>query len=159
MRLTFVTLIALLILSGCHTPQARHPINPEALGIFPKLEKTPAEDLRLEQDTLAAFIALFGEPLSPQFRLEQPVVGWFNEIGELKQLRASAKIPRAEFHTRTTTKSWREIPLPPEYLKAMHLSPDVPKSYMTCFVGSLKGQPAYLFWNDYAETIMLILDY
>ncbi len=159
MRLTLVTLLSLLLLSGCRTPQARHPINPEALGMFPKLEQTDAETQRLSQDTFAAFTSLFGQPLPPQFSLDQPAVGWFTDAGELKQLRASAKIPRTEFHARITSKSWREIPLPPEYLAAMHLSPDVPKAYLTCYLGSLAGQPAYLFWSDYAETIMLVLDY
>jgi hypothetical protein len=153
------TFLALLILVGCQTQQARHPIDPEALGMRPKMEPTPDQAMKLQRDAIAAFISTFGQPLPTQFRLDGPTTGWFTDKGELRQVRASAKLPRGEFRMRTSSKGWREIPIPSEYLKAMHLPPDVPKDYMTCYVGLVGSKPAYLFWSDYAETTMLVLDY
>ena len=131
MRLTIASLLALLLLSGCQTQRARRPIDPEALGMEPKMEPTPDEAMELRRDAIAAYAVLFGEPLPTQFRLDGPTTGWFTFMGELRQVRATAKLPRGEFRMRTASKGWREVPIPREYLKAMHLPQDVPKNYMT----------------------------
>ncbi|MBI5802336.1 MAG: hypothetical protein HZA92_16625 [Verrucomicrobia bacterium] len=159
MRLVIARFFVLLILCGCQTQQIRRPIDPEVLGMLPKMEPTTDEALKLGEDAVAAFVATFGQPLPTQLRLDGPTTGWFTDKGELRQLRAAAKLPRSEFRRRTASKGWREIPIPQEYLKAMHLPPIVPKDYMTCYVGQVSSKPAYLFWSDYAETAMLVLDY
>ena len=147
--------LALLVFTGCQT----RPINPEALGMYSKMEPTPDEAMKLQQDAMTGFVAVFGQPLPTQFRLERNTAGWFTDNGELRQVRASAKLPRGEFRARTDSKGWREVTIPGEYLEAMHLPPNVPKDYMTCYLGQVSGKPAYLFWSDYAETAMLVMDY
>jgi hypothetical protein len=49
--------------------------------------------------------------------------------------------------------------MPRDYSKAMHLPPDVPRSYLRCYVCQVAGKPAFLFWSHYAETAMLVVDY
>jgi len=158
MKIATVTLFALVILCGCRTQESFHPIDPEAMGMHPKMEPTPAEATKLEEIASDAFVATFGQPMPAQFRLDD-TTGWFTNEGELRQVRASAKLPRGEFRTRTASKGWHQITIPSEYLKSMHLPPNPPKSYMTCYVGQVSGKPAYLFWSDYAESTMLVFDY
>jgi hypothetical protein len=159
MRLVAASLVAVLLVTACQTQRAALPIDPEAMGMHASMETTPDEAMRLQQDAITAFIAVFGKPLPTSFALSGPTTGWSTRKGELRQIRASAKLPRGEFRARTASKGWREIAIPQEYLKPMHLPPDVPKDYMTCYVGLVSGKPAYLFWSDYAETTMLVLDY
>ncbi len=123
------------------------------------MEPTRDEAMKLQRDAMSAFGAVLGQPLPTQFTLEAPATGWVTDKGELRQIRASAKLPPGEFRARTASKGWREVAIPREYLRAMHLPPDVPKSYMTCYVGRVNGKAAYLFWSNYAGTTMLVLDY
>jgi len=159
MRLACITFFAVLLLCGCQTQQVRRPINPEASGMYPKMNLTPDEAMKLERDAITAFITILGQPLPPQFRIDGPTTGWFTDKDQLRQVRASAKLPRDEFRKRTASKGWHEVPIPSEYLTAMHLPPDMPKHYMMCYVGRVGSKPAYLFWSEYGETAMLVLNY
>jgi len=158
-RLIFASFVAVLLVTGCQTQQVSRPIDPEALGMHASMEPTPDEAMRLEQDAITAFSGVFGTPLPISFALSGPTTGWSTDRGELRQIRASARLPRSEFRARTASKGWREIAISREYLKAMHLPSSVPKDYMTCYAGRVNDKPAYLFWSDYAETTMLVLDY
>ena len=93
------------------------------------------------------------------FKLSFPSAGWYNNKGELKQVRVTAKLLRGEFQSRILSKNWREIAIPPEYLDAMHLPQNVLKDYMTCYLGRVHNKPAYLFWSKYEETVMLVFDF
>lgn len=137
----------------------RRPIDPEAMGLHPAMEPTPDEAKKLQQQALEAFGAIFGKPLPAQLGLDGLPTGWFNDAGELRQLRASATLPRGEFRARRISRDWREIAIPGEYRTAMHLPSNVPGDYMTCYLGKVNYQPAYLFWSDQAQTAMLVLDY
>ena len=148
----------LVVLTGCQTEPPRRPIDPETFGLHPTTEMTAAEQIKLEQAAFDAFVSTFGKPLPSPFRLDN-ATGWFTDSGKLGQLRTSAKLPRSEFKKLTASKGWREIPLPNEYLSAMHLPSNVPKGYMTCYIGQVNEKPAYLFWSDYEETTMLVVDY
>ena len=127
--------------------------------MHPRIEPSPDEVMKLQQDAWNAFTSVFGQPLPGQFQLSGPITGWFTEKGELRQVRSSAKLSRDEFETRTDLKSWHEISIPREYLRAMHLPPEVSRDYMRCYVGTVGNKPAYLFWSSYAETAMLVFDY
>jgi hypothetical protein len=159
MRLIVTSFVAVLITTGCQTQHASRPIEPEALGMHASLERTPDEARRLQRDAISAFVTVLGQPLPTPFALEGSTTGWFTDKGELRQIRASAKLPRGEFRARTASKGWREIEMPREYLRSMHLPSDVPRDYMTCYLGQVSDKPAYLFWSDFAETTMLVLDY
>lgn len=135
------------------------PMDPEAMGLHASTEPTPDETLKLQQHAIAAFTAVFGEPLPASFAVTGSPTGWFTDKGELRQIRVSAKLSRWEFRARTAAKNWREVAMPGDYLKAMHLPPGVPKDYMTCYAGQVGEKPAYLFWSEYAETTMLVVDY
>jgi hypothetical protein len=159
MRLIVTILVAVLLVSGCQTQRTSCPIDPGALGMHASMEPTPDEVMRLQRDAMNAFMAVLGRPLPTPFSLEGSPTGWFTHKGELRQIRASAKLSRDEFRARMASKSWRQIAIPREYLRAMHLPSDVPKDYMTCYVGRVSDKSAYLFWSDYAEITMLVLDY
>jgi len=67
-------------------------------------------------------------------------------------------LPRQDFNRFFDRAKWKEIPVPDEYLSAMHLPHDTPRDYMTCFSGHISHHPAKLFWSDYAETFMVGFD-
>jgi len=90
MRIAAISLVALFTLSGCQTHQARRPINPETLGMHPKMEPTPDEAMKLQEDAIGAFVGTFGRPLPTEFRLDGTPTGWFTDKGELRQLCALA---------------------------------------------------------------------
>ncbi len=148
-----------LVVIGCHTAIPHHPIDPEAMGMQPQMEPTQAQYDKLQEQAYDAFGAILGEPLPDTFTWDGPTTGWFSKDGKLRQIRSGAKIPRQEFHGRFPAKHWQEIPIPEEYYGPMHLPHGVPKDYMTCYVGQVKGKPAYVLWSDYAEVAALVLDY
>jgi len=62
MRLTIASLLVVLLLSGCQTQRARRPIDPEALGMQPKMEPTPDEAMELSRDAISAYAASSSAP-------------------------------------------------------------------------------------------------
>jgi|SRR6266536_1517715 len=155
--LTF-SAIALVVI-GCRTAVVHRPIDPEAMGMQPQMEPTQAQYDKLQEQAWYAFGTILGEPLPDTFAWQGPTTGWFSKDGRLRQIRSAAKIPRREFHRRFHLKRWQEIPIPEEYYEPMHLPRSAPKDYMTCFVGQVKGKPAYVLWSDYTEAVALVLDY
>lgn len=136
----------------------RRPINPEAVGIFPQMEPTEEQDVKLSKQAWDAFRAIFGESLPNTVTSEEAPAGWFSKDGKLRQLRAGFKIPRQEFHKRFPAKYWQEISIPEEYYESMHMPHNTPKDYMTCYVGQVEGKPAYVLWSDYGEALLLVFD-
>ncbi|NVK21196.1 MAG: hypothetical protein HWD86_01645 [Kangiellaceae bacterium] len=53
--------------------------------------------------------------------------------------------------------SWREIDIPVELLKTMHLSKSTPKDYMNCYFGRLNISPSYICWSKYLNKAMAII--
>ena len=135
------------------------PIDPEVMGMHPDLEPAPSEAARVRKLSMEAFAAAIKAPLPDTFQFHGLATGWYSDQGELRQLRAEAKLPREAFQSRENPQNWTEIAIPKEFLASMHLSPAAPKSYMTCYLGQIEGKPAYLFWSDDAETMMLVVDY
>ncbi|MDB6063964.1 MAG: hypothetical protein JWR26_172 [Pedosphaera sp.] len=157
-RVLIVLCVVGLLAAGCRTPQEPTPINPEALGMHSKTEPAPEEWKKLQQQAMVAFIDVFGRPLPDSFTLKEQAIGWFTDDGAMRQIRASAKMPREEFRSRMRGAGWRAVPIPSHFLAAMHLPSDVPKDYMRCYLGQIKGKPSYLLWSDYAEVVMLVVD-
>lgn len=138
---------------------AQYPVDAEAVGMKPVMQPTQAQSEQFERKAWDAFGVILGKPLPDTIRSEGPTTGWYSKSGKPGQLRAGFKLPRGEFYKRLPLMLWREIPIPKEYYEPMHLPRNAPKSYMTCNVGQVKGKPAYLFWSDYSEGGMLVLDY
>jgi hypothetical protein len=135
------------------------PRPPEAFANEPLFERSPERANQLNQESIITFKAVLGEPLPLTLTQMLPEGGAFNGRGGLEQLCVTAKLPRKEFRRRLKGKDWRAIPIPANYLKGMHLPPHTPRDYMACHLGQVNGKPAYLFWSDYAERIMVVVDY
>jgi hypothetical protein len=67
-------------------------------------------------------------------------------------------LPKQEFDRLFDRTKWKEIPIPEDYLHIMHLPPDTPRDYMTCFSGKMDRNSAKLFWSEYAETFLLAVE-
>jgi len=135
------------------------PANPEKAGWTQQISPSPAEVLRLQGEASAAFQSVLNGKLPKAFGLAATPTAWLGEHGELKQIRAAANIPRHLFRTSFPVEKWTEVPVPEEYLSLMHLPANTPNNEMACFVGRIKGKPAYVFWSDPAETAMVVVDY
>jgi len=159
MKVLLATLLIALYVVACSTTQTARPIDPETLGMVPYTGKTKVESQRLQQDALNAYRSVFGDPRPTSIMWDGPVTGWFTPAGQLSQLRAGLKMLRADFHARFLKENWKEIPVPRNYLSSMHLPSDTPRKHMTCYLGQVNGKPAYLFWSDDAQTMMLVFDY
>ena len=172
----FLCFLPVVLAAGCGSPKSAgktseagwprmdsadlaRPSNPETVGWTRQTAPSGAESARLEVDARAAFTTVFDGKLPKNFSLESAPMAWLNPKGELKQLRAVADIPRATFRAAFPRDKWAEVPVPPDYLQLMRLAPGTPANEMTCFAGRVNTKPAYVFWSEYAETAMLVLDY
>jgi hypothetical protein len=176
MRL-FLCLLVAVIAAGCHSAKPdkapaeesgwprmegtdlARPGVPEVQGWMPQTAPSAAEEGRLEREASAAYSTVFERKLPKKFALEAAPIGWLNAKGELKQLRAAASLPRQVFQSAFPLAKWAEVPVPAEYLVVMHLSPGTPTNEMTCYVGRVRGKPAYVFWSEAGETVLLVIDY
>jgi hypothetical protein len=177
----FLCLLVVAGLTGCHSakpakapapaaeaesgwprmdaPDLGRPGVPEVQGWMPEAAPSAAEAMRLQREASAAYATVFEGRLPKTFPLAAAPIGWLNEKGELKQLRAAASMPRQVFRSAFPVAKWAEVPVPAEYLAVMHLAPGTPTNEMTCYVGRLRGKPAYVFWSEAAETVLLVIDY
>lgn len=67
------------------------------------------------------------------------------------------KVSKADFNVRFRRGEWREIPIPWEVIRPMHLPPGAPREYMSCFLGKVGTSPAYVFWSEYHESMMVVV--
>ena len=75
----------------------------------------------------------------------------------LPRVGISAKLARADFKGCFKFAEWTETALTEDDLSIFHLPADVPKSYLTCYLGSVDGRKAKVFWFDSNETFLLLV--
>ena len=156
-HIVFATLCVCFV-TGCRSL----PYDPDSAGLEASSfsqDITSQQIAHIQEGALSSFRAAFGGTLPASFVMEADPTGWFTPATkELIQIRAGAKISRADFARCFPKSLWHEEAIPSSYRAVMHLPANAPKDYMMFYVGKINHRPAGIFWSDSFQELLLVVD-
>ena len=156
-QIVFATLCTCFF-TGCRSL----PYDPESTGLVASSfsqDITSQQMAHVKEEALAAYRTAFGGTLPASFVIDSESTGWFTPTTkELIQIRVEAEMSRDDFARNFPKALWHEEAIPSSFRAVMSLPADAPKDYMTCYVGKINHRPACIFWSDYSQELLLVVD-